>query len=512
MKRIFLTIILLVCSKSVTFWKEVGGGSPTVMSMSLTGPKQGHIVQGDASLYRVFQMDAGDGALSSIKHIDVGSNQNIVTDTRIQSDSGFNVVAASNTLFRFNAEPGANIDFEEYSVPTGNKYEYPVWAPQTNYMFVGTRDFTTVPGKKFYRLHSDRITDVKIFDVRSNTRSYGVLYGTSWLVISVDNGPHRRLFDYTNGYIGGSNSVVQTHSRPHAHNEIGFISPEDGRGYYVVGIDQWDGVRRIYTVKNDGTDHLNRGLSSLSHVVNYMKWVKDTDLCVVGSWGNNFAIVNFMDTSNPAPAYYTLHGGGEQIYQPQVFKDYKAIILSARITSKSYVYKALDEMPCSELCGTCDGILRKKCLSCPPHSTKSGEVCSCDFGYYSNNISPYKKECLACSALCGTCTGNGPNQCLTCRYPYTEKKGDGSCGCPDGKYLSGTSCLDCDPSCKTCSGAGPSACLSCEVSTGRYLSGSQCPKCDITCKTCSGGSPNECLSCDLSSSRYFSSNSCAFFG
>ena len=89
-----------------------------------------------------------------------------------------------------------------------------------------------------------------------------------------------------------------------------------------------------------------------------------------------------------------------------------------------------------------------------------------------------------------------------------EKKGDGSCGCPDGKYLSGTSCLDCDSSCKTCSGGTSNDCLSCDTSSGRYKSGSQCPKCDSTCQTCSGGSSNECLSCNPTTSRYFSQNSC----
>ena len=511
MKRIILVSLLVVISTSLTLWKEVGSGSPPVLSAALTGPNQGLIVQGDTSIFRVHRMDWVDDTnpiTNSVKSIDVGANSNMVTTCRVQSDSGYNSVVTCKNIFRFSTEPSAPNDFEEYPVPNGFKYSYPFWTAQTNYMFVSAREAVSTGDKKLYRLHTDRVTDIKVFNTGTNTQSFGILYGTNWLVVSIKDSTERRLYDYTNGYIGGSNTAVQTHPKQSTYTEIGFMSPEDGRGYYVVGIYEWKGQRKIYTVKNDGTDLLNHDLSSIDKAVMFTKWIHDTDLCVVSSWGVNFAIVNFMDTTKPAPTFYTLPSGAKKIYQAQIWKDYRAITLPAEISARSYVYKALTEMPCSELCVTCEGIYRKKCLSCSLHSTQSGDVCNCDPGYYASDASPTKKECLACSTLCGRCSGGSATNCLTCKYSWMEKKGDGRCGCPLGKYLSGTSCLDCDSSCETCSGAGPSACLSCSVSSGRYLSGSKCLNCDISWKTCSGAGSSACLSCDVSNGRFQSGTSC----
>ena len=229
MKRIILTTILLVSSKSITYWKEIGAGSPQVASMTLSGPKEGYVVQGDVSTFKVYQMDwqTDTSITSSVNDIDVGANPSIVSSTRIQSDSGFNVVASSETIFRFNAQPGVATNFEEYSVPktgTGRTYGYPFWAAQTNYMFVSARGFLA-PNKKSYRLHSDRVTDVKVFDTGTNARTYGILYGTTWVVVSIESSTQRKLYDYTNGYVGGTNSVVQTHSKPTNVDEIGFSHP-----------------------------------------------------------------------------------------------------------------------------------------------------------------------------------------------------------------------------------------------------------------------------------------------
>ena len=498
MKRIILAVILLASTtKSLTYWKEIGNGSPAVISMTLSGPNEGYVVQGAGSNYGVYQMDWGSGSsiTTSMKSISYGVSLSLVTG--VQSDSGFNVLASSNSILRFNAQPGAGTDFEEYSVPkTGALYASPFWAAQTNYMFVSAKSFSNAADLKLYRLHSDRVTDIKIFSTGANSRSYGVLYGTSWLVVSLSGTGRRNLYDYTNGYEGGTNTVVQSHSRQALLDEVGFISPEDGRGVYVVAIDDWQTVQKIFTVKNDGTDLLHHDLSAtFTYEIMFPKWIKDTDLCVVPSWGEDFAIVNFMDTNKPAPTYYTVQGSGSDIWQPQVWKYYKVLLISSSGNDRSYVYKALAEMPCADLCGTCDGIFRKKCLTCVPHSTKSGTICSCDDGYFSKNISPYREECLACSPLCGTCSGGATTQCLVCRYSYMEKKGDGSCGCPEGKYLSGTNCLDCEASCKTCSGGSSNECLSCDLSTNRYLSSNSCPVCHSSCRTCSGPTSSDCLSC-----------------
>ena len=498
MKRIILIAILLESSKSATFWKEVGTGTPPIISVTITGPGEGYVVQGEKTVFTVYQMDWGSAnaaITASVKDINLVGILSVETSARLQSDSNFNVVTSSETIFRFNAQPGVASNFEEYSVPkqAGKRYAYPFWAAQTNFMFISGQEFTSAADKKAYRLNSDRITDVKVFNTGFNSRSYGVLYGTNWFVISNPGAGHRKLYDYTNGYVGGTNSVVQTHSKPSTRKEMGFFSPEDGRDVYVVA--RRAGVKSIFTVKNDGTELINRNLNAIGFEIHFPKWIKDTDLCVTGSWGTKFAIFNFMDVSKPAPTIYTLDDSGSQTYQAEVWKDFKTIILSSRITDKSYVYKTLTETPCSDLCATCDGVFRKKCLTCVSHSTKSGDVCNCDIGFYSNNISPYTQECLACSTLCGTCSGNGPTQCLSCRYPLMEKKGDGTCGCPDGKYRSGTSCLDCDSSCKTCSGGSSNECLSCNLSDSRYFESNRCPLCHSLCKTCRGPGSKECLSC-----------------
>ena len=117
----------------------------------------------------------------------------------------------------------------------------------------------------------------------------------------------RKLYDYTNGYDGGSNSSIQTHTKADANKERGFISPEDGRGYYVMGTQS---TKTVYTVKgSDGTKKLNHYLSSLDGVITSLKWVYDSDFCVVGAYRTKFAIVNFMDDSKPSPAFYTVPSG-----------------------------------------------------------------------------------------------------------------------------------------------------------------------------------------------------------
>ena len=179
-------------------------------------------------------------------------------------------------------------------------------------------------------------------------------------------------------------------------------------------------------------------------------------------------------------------------------------------------------MPCSGLCGSCDGIFRKKCLSCQPNSSPAaGDTCSCDTGFYEAKKSYTVKECLLCSPFCGTCSGGLTTECGTCKYPDMEKKSDGSCGCPEGKYLSGNQCLECSPLCGTCSGGAATDCRACKYSymekksdgscgcpDGNHLSGAQCLACDDSCSTCSGPGSSSCLTCSKSSGRALSGTSC----
>ena len=506
MKRVISAILLLTNVNTVTLFFEVGTGSPEMVSMSIAGPNQEYVVQGHSTGYSTYTIDwQNTPHATSVKAINLNANVNIVESSRVQCDSGENCVVCTNTIIRFNIKPGAALDFEEYSVPTGFRYGYPSVLVGTSYILTNSRDTSVASSKKAYRIFSDKVTDVKTFNTGANSRGFGILYGTGWFLITLDGTTQRKLFDYTNGYEEGTNSTVQTHTKQD-NLEIGFFSVEDGRELYVVS--SFD-LQRIYTVQYDGTNWLHQDVPTFVGALHPPVWIRDSDLCLVSTWAEKFFIVNFVDKNKPSPTSYNLPTGGKLTYRPGVWTDYKTFILPSAENHRSYVYKALTETPCADLCATCDGIYRKKCLTCDPGSSKTGDVCNCDDGFYEKSKSPTKKECLGCSPFCGTCSAGATTDCSTCKYSYMEKKGDGSCGCKSGAYLSGVACPQCNSSCLTCSGAGPGSCLSCDISRGRYLSGTTCPVCDSTCKTCSGGGSTSCLSCEITSGRYLSGTTCA---
>ena len=197
---------------------------------------------------------------------------------------------------------------------------------------------------------------------------------------------------------------------------------------------------------------------------------------------DQFAIVNFMDVSKPTPTLITAQTAG-YFGQPLVWRDYKAMLVQDGDHQQSLVYKLLNEMPCADLCQTCDDIFRNKCLTFGDNASMVGGVCVCISVSYERVVSPTKKECLACSPLCEECPGGAPTQCTSFKDPLTEIKGDGSCGCIDGKHQVGSQCMDCHSSCQTCSGLGASDCLICDPNKGLYHSSSSCNPCHSSCKT-----------------------------
>ena len=487
-------VILLIAKvvKSVTLLATVGRDPPYAFSVSLAGPNQEWMVQGKILTFTAFSINWQNGHVSFEKSITPKTIPGVTGNTRIHCDLDYNCVVGTRTIFRFNMKPGASDDLETYPVRLHVAYGTPRSIVGTSYVIVSARAATTAETKKAYRILSDRVTDVKTYNTGTNSASYGVLYGTGWLLVSIENVNKRRLYDYTNGYEGGTNSSIQIHTKVDNKNENGFFTPEDGRELYVVSVSGGQ-IKRMHSIEYDGTSWLYHDLPSFLGVVQPAVWVRDSDLCIVPSWGTNFAIVNFVDKNKPDPVYYNMPTGARHITKLIFWSYYKGFILSNLLDQRSYVYKALTETPCADLCTTCDGVYRKKCLTCDPNSSKSGEACNCYDGFYERNISPTKKECLACSQFCATCSGGAATHCLTCKYSYMEKKSDGSCGCLDGTYLSGFTCPLCDGSCLTCSGPGPSACLSCRP--GSYLHRMTCSTCHPECKTCSGGSSRDCLSC-----------------
>ena len=331
---------------------------------------------------------------------------------------------------------------------------------------------------KTYRLLSDTISDVKTYNTNTRSWATGVVHQTGWLVISINLKSDRKIFDFTNGYEGGSNSTLVIHKKPNQDTEMGLWSPLDDRGIYVTGSRQ---QKTLYTVNIvDGSNRLERFLSSFAGFLDASSWITDSDLCIVGSSTSIFAIVNFMDLSKPAPVYITAHSGNQNT-RPRVWRNYKAMLLSDRSLGRSYVYKLLDEMPCGRLCKTCDGVFRNKCLTCGDNASKIGDACVCHAGYYGDNSTPTKQDCKICSSLCATCTGGAATDCSSCRYSL-EVKGNGSCDCAERKYRVGTECFNCHPSCRTCSGPGVTECLSCDLGEGVNKQGSceNCAKIDAS--------------------------------
>ena len=118
-------------------------------------------------------------------------------------------------------------------------------------MLVSSSTFTAANEKRLYRVFSDRTTGVETFSTGENSWSYGALYGKPWLVVTLGSTTVRKLYDYTNGHQGGTDSALQTHNTGHGNFETGFISPEDiTKDFYIVS---QLSTKRIRTTKHDGT-------------------------------------------------------------------------------------------------------------------------------------------------------------------------------------------------------------------------------------------------------------------
>ena len=401
-------------------------------------------------------------------------------------------------MVRFKAQPGASLNEESYPVTEGNRYSAQVNAYGTAYMFVGALAFSS--NFKFYRIQSGGVTDVKEFTVGTKTQAYGVIFETTRVLASTTNTDKRKIFDYT-----GSDSTVAEHTKVGSHKEVGFISLEDGRDYYVV-TDAPNKLLRTLRA-SDGDEHLTRNLNTdLSSFGFGLAWVYDTDLAVVVTHNNKMAIYDFMDTSSSRRVTpVTLSGSSPGPKQVMTWVEKRSFIVPRLSSDVSDVYK-IAVKPCSDLCTTCHEVNRKQCSNCKSNSSPKGTSCSCDAGYYQSQVLFTLKECLACSPLCGTCSGGATTNCLTCQDANMEVKGGGSCGCKDGFILSGSSCFSCHSSCLTCSAGDQNSCLSCRTS-GWFQVGSSCRICDSSYYTCSGPTSNDCLSCS-EAGFFLKSSSC----
>ena len=558
-KIIALSIIfseLIRGTLGISYWNSIGKAGQFLETMTIAGADSQYVITAEKTKINVFEINWSNGGATWKKTLTLsGYGTNIKGHGYLAAGKSTNVVFSTYTVIRFNADPAGPLGNQEYAVPAGGLQNNPVWVRDTDYILTGSHDQTD-GSYRLYRVLASTINEMRIYSVTRRTRSYGKLTGSPWLVISLGGINERKLVDFTNGYDGGTNTATATHTKTGGNNhEVGFISPEDARGYYVVTSGTGES---LFTVKEtDGSQHLKWSLSPLTGAIETLSWVPNTDYAIAPTLHRNFALVDFMDvTKSTAVVYTNLPGNVNKIRSSYVWDDKKVLALSGGVGDKVYTYKLGAEMPCSDLCASCDGIFRKKCTSCLANSSPTaGDTCACDAGYYeatktftitecklcftlcatcsgglATNCDTCKYnymekkgdgscgcldgkylsgiQCLDCSPLCGTCSGGLATDCGVCKYSYMEKKSDGSCGCPNGQYLSGTQCLPCDSTCLTCSGTGPSACLSCSRSSGRTLVGKTCIKCHSTCKTCSGEGPDNCLSCEPSTGRILTGKAC----
>ena len=341
--------------------------NPDAGFSAVGGPNNEYVIQGRWTVFTVHTINWAEGKSTLIDTIDVGTDSNIAGYSRINSDRSFNCVARTKAVFRFNTKHGQPHGREFYSIPAGNDYARPSWSPATNYMFVSTMRFNTPSLKKLYRVHSDRVTDVATFNTGANSASYGVLFDTPWLVVSLDGLTVRRVYDYTNGHQGGTDAPLKTHSKVHGGDDLGFVTPEDhGKDYYVVCRHF---TKEIYTTKRDGAHWLFQDLDALQNKADPPTWIEDTDLVVVPTIGSKFAIVDVFDLRKPSPVYILYQGFGTSVVYGFMWPD-RRVFLMAHSDSSLATYKGAPHIPCSDLCDTCDEVYRNKCLSCGANSVR----------------------------------------------------------------------------------------------------------------------------------------------
>lgn len=143
-------------------------------------------------------------------------------------------------------------------------------------------------------------------------------------------------------------------------------------------------------------------------------------------------------------------------------------------------------MGCDKTCKACNEAGANKCSLCYPGATLNSGVCTCEVGFFLDQVA---LSCAACETTCATCSAGTSSSCLSCKAYATLASG--ACVCNSGFYRNaGTKiCEDCAATCATCSGSATS-CLSCKA--GANLSGTVC--------SCSSGSPDaaSCVLCESS--------------
>ena len=292
---------------SITSWFKIITGGRFVEAMTVCGPNSEYIVQGEKNKFDAYTVDWTTGVLTRAKIINLIGYSNLVSSNGFMGTAGKStkVFYGENTIVRFNPDPSSPQEDEEYPVVTGAPHYNPTWIPKTDFMLSGS-EAQTAGSYRLYRFQATTTSNMKILSLSAKTRSYGMLAGSTWLVVSLNGTDQRKLFDYTNAFDGGSSSATSTHTKAAGINsEVGLMSAADQRGYYVVSSGD---DRTIHTVKDtDGSQKLERALLTLTGKIQTLTWIIDTNLVVVPCYKSRFAIVDFMDeTKSTTPVYVLL--------------------------------------------------------------------------------------------------------------------------------------------------------------------------------------------------------------
>ena len=424
MKAIKILVFLgaLTQVSPLSLWFDIFFDGRISQSMAVGGPNYQYIIHGASwsgtkqYFTDVCVIDWGAGTFTKVKTRDIDDPAGISGVSRLVADGTNFLLVAKTVISGFMAPE--NTQVTTYPLTDG-AYYYPEKAMGTSYVFFGGPN--QVDGvDKLFRVLINTAIDIKTYSIGSRTLSYGVFSGTTLVMASEDSTTLRKIFDYTKGFDGSpsTGAVATHHKKPGADPERVFVSPGDARGYYVLSTNGAV-VRGIATYKeSDGSQKLQIALTGLARHTELLAWVPDTDLVVGAHFTDKFFIVDFMGETPASPVYETYPDSYQKSRSCYVWEDKKVLAIHAGSGQRTYLYKLLQEMPCSDLCLTCDGIWRKKCLTCQPNSSISedgGSSCFCNPNYYEAKKSYSTKQCLRChSPLCKKCSSGASDACLSC--------------------------------------------------------------------------------------------------
>ena len=425
--RACLILIILGQAAPYSFWFGIKTDGRLAHGLAVGGPNYEYLVHGYLSYMDMYQVDWTTGTFTRYKTIEGNQTKSFnVGGNRYTMAEGSNALVIGQTLVTASVDPSTPSTFTDYasSLPTSGLLYNGHIARGTSYMFFGAKN--QVGGlHKLRRVLIDSTNDLKEYTIEVKTETYGVLFGTTFVVASLVNNNKRVVFDYTKGYDGGPTpGPLTNHFKPLGPNEeSAFISLQDGRGYYVVATNGATATDQgIATVKEvDGSERLALALTGVQGDPQSFSWIYDTDYLAGATWRKNFFFVNFMDETKSSKLTVGLFRNGELKSKGTfIWEDKRVFAFHVTNLDGTEVDKILEEMPCSDLCLTCEDIWRKKCVTCQPNSSLTagaGSPCSCDPNYYEVKKGYTTKECLQCHApLCGTCSSGAEGACLTCLW------------------------------------------------------------------------------------------------